>query len=233
MYIYKTINLLNGKIYIGQSKFNPDENPEYLGSGYILLRAIKCYGQKNFKKEIIEICDTKEALCERERYWINTLKANVKGIGYNICEGGAWGDTFTNNPRAEEIRAVFRVLNGGSRNPNFGNRWSQEQRQKAADRCIKRQAMIDKKTGLNIAKLPDVRKKISESKMGLKNPNAYLWKLTSPIGDVFMIEGGINYKLKEYGVDYQQFRFQIDPHTRKNKTGWILTKIPKSDIEAS
>lgn len=116
MYIYKTTNLLNGKIYVGQSKFEPEENADYLGSGYLLSKAIKCYGRGNFRKEILERCSSKEDLCARERYWIATLKANVRGVGYNICEGGEWGDTFTHNPRADEIRAKFRVLNGGKRN---------------------------------------------------------------------------------------------------------------------
>ena len=52
MYIYKTTNLINGKIYIGQSirKFSKS----YLGSGVKILNAIKKYGKENFKVEILE-----------------------------------------------------------------------------------------------------------------------------------------------------------------------------------
>jgi hypothetical protein len=56
MIIYKTTNLINNKIYIGQSKYN---NCDYLGSGSLLKKAIKKYGKQNFKKEIIEYCHTK------------------------------------------------------------------------------------------------------------------------------------------------------------------------------
>ena len=51
MIIYKTTNLVNGKIYIGKDKNN---NPSYLGSGKILKLAIKKYGKENFTKETIE-----------------------------------------------------------------------------------------------------------------------------------------------------------------------------------
>lgn len=36
--VYKTTNLINGKIYIGKDKYN---NPKYLGSGKNIRRAIK------------------------------------------------------------------------------------------------------------------------------------------------------------------------------------------------
>jgi hypothetical protein len=46
MIVYKTINLIDGKIYIGQDLNN---NPDYLGSGIYLKRAIKKHGRNNFK----------------------------------------------------------------------------------------------------------------------------------------------------------------------------------------
>lgn len=49
MIIYKTINIINNKIYIGRDMHN---NPNYLGSGYILSKAIKKYNKENFKKEL-------------------------------------------------------------------------------------------------------------------------------------------------------------------------------------
>lgn len=46
MIIYKTTNLINNKIYIGQDSKN---NPEYLGSGLKLLKAL--IKVKNFQKK--------------------------------------------------------------------------------------------------------------------------------------------------------------------------------------
>jgi len=85
MFIYKTTNLINGKIYIGEHN---GKYTNYLGSGKILKLAIKKYGKENFKREIIEECETLEELDEREIYWIEFYNSRDKKVGYNIREGG-------------------------------------------------------------------------------------------------------------------------------------------------
>jgi group I intron endonuclease len=94
MVIYKTTNLVNGKFYIGKDAKNIKS---YLGSGKVLKQAIQKYGKANFKKEILEICNTLEELSEREKYWIKELKAIENG--YNLTEGGSGGDTWTHNSK--------------------------------------------------------------------------------------------------------------------------------------
>ena len=88
MVIYKTTNLVNGKYYIGQDSKN---DPNYLGSGKLLKYAIEKYSIENFQKEILETCNTKEQLNEREIFWIKEL--NSIETGYNISEGGGGGNT--------------------------------------------------------------------------------------------------------------------------------------------
>lgn len=85
MVIYKTINTVNGKIYVGQDTKN---NPSYYGSGKLIRLAIKKYGKHSFKKEILEVCKDKHALDEREKYWIEELNCRNPEIGYNIAKGG-------------------------------------------------------------------------------------------------------------------------------------------------
>ena len=48
-YIYKTTNLINGKIYVGKHKGAFTE--KYLGSGVHLKRAVKIYGKECFSVE--------------------------------------------------------------------------------------------------------------------------------------------------------------------------------------
>ena len=99
MIIYKTTNLVNGKIYIGQDSNN---NPNYFGSGLILKKALKKYGRCNFKKETIEECDNKEQLNEREKYFIK--KFNAIEFGYNLAEGGEGGPFFKGRKHSDESK---------------------------------------------------------------------------------------------------------------------------------
>lgn len=93
MIIYKTTNLINGKIYVGKDVFN---NPNYFGSGIILTKSIKKYGISNFQKEILEECQSLKELNDKEIFWIDKLNSTNKKIGYNIAKGGDGGDTFSN-----------------------------------------------------------------------------------------------------------------------------------------
>lgn len=72
-------------------------NPDYLGSGTLLKRAITKYGQGNFVKEIVEEC-TNQNIAEREIYWIKYYNSRDPKVGYNIAEGGSGGDTITHHP---------------------------------------------------------------------------------------------------------------------------------------
>jgi len=101
MQIYKITNKINNKIYIGKDTTN---NPDYFGSGCLIVKSIEKNGVENFTKEIIEICDSNETLCDREKYWIEFFNSNNLEIGYNISGGGDGGDTFTNNPNIDNIK---------------------------------------------------------------------------------------------------------------------------------
>lgn len=114
-YVYKTTNLVNGKIYIGQHK-NSVYNHKYFGSGRLMLRAIEKYGIDNFKNEIIHICNSKEEMQKMEIYYIDKYQSFPKtGKGYNLTPGGEWGDvTFgMNEEQYEEYCNKFRGENNG------------------------------------------------------------------------------------------------------------------------
>ena len=142
MIIYKTTNLINGNFYIGQDSKN---NPNYLGSGLLLNRAIEKYGRKNFVKEIVEQCKSKQQLNEREIFWILELKPL-----YNIASGGSGGDTISNHP--DRVSIIDKLKQRPIRY------WTEEQKERQRG---------DK----NPAKRSDVRDKIRLTKLGKPRPD--------------------------------------------------------------
>lgn len=108
MVIYESINLINGKRYIGKDKHN---DPKYLGSGKLLNKAIKKYGRENFIKTILEQCESEEHMSERERHWIRITNAQNSDTYYNIGEGGNGGDNITHNPKRDDFIKRMTVIN--------------------------------------------------------------------------------------------------------------------------
>lgn len=159
MIIYKTTNLVNGKIYIGKDEKN---NPNYLGSGKILKSAIKKYGEENFKKEILEICKTREELNEREKYWIKKLKSIEEG--YNIAEGGAGGDTYSNNPNLKDIIDKL----SGENNHFFGKKHSDENKEKIRKTKIGKPSWNSGKTNVYS---DETKEKMSKARDSYKKEN--------------------------------------------------------------
>jgi len=91
-YVYKTTNLVNGKIYVGKHKCFKQHDKRYLGSGKLLKRAIIKYGIENFVQEILEYTDSEEKNREQEIFWIKKLNSQVPN-GYNISPRGIGGFT--------------------------------------------------------------------------------------------------------------------------------------------
>ena len=87
--IYKTTNIVNGKIYIGKH-ITRDLNDNYLGSGTVLKAALKKYGLENFKKEILFILDSEEDMNLKEREIVN-FDFCLREDNYNINLGGGGG----------------------------------------------------------------------------------------------------------------------------------------------
>ena len=90
--IYKHTNKINGKSYIGQTKFNLEIRLKghlksvKAGSEYAFHRAIRKYGIENFQSEILEENISDILVEEKEQYWIK--KYNSFGEGYNMTSGG-------------------------------------------------------------------------------------------------------------------------------------------------
>ena len=93
--VYKTTNLINYKVYIG---CHITDNPfdDYLGSGVKLLKAINKYGRKNFYKDIIAICDSREEMMEIEKQLVSPTFLTYFST-YNLRTGGDGGFNYINS----------------------------------------------------------------------------------------------------------------------------------------
>lgn len=152
MYIYKIVNNINGKVYVGKTK-SPAERcnshfREYKNknNNKTLYKAMRKYGEQNFEFRIIEKCE--DAFWEeREKYWIayyNSLKD-----GYNMIEGGSepphptaenhpssklnWKDVYDiknklseNNIPMKLIAEEFNISIDQIYRINIGEAWSEE-----------------------------------------------------------------------------------------------------------
>jgi len=103
-YIYKTINIINGKEYIGVHKTNKI-NDGYIGCGVYsqngakninktcksaFVKAVLKYGYDNFIKEVLQFFDTYEEALEVEKNTVN-LEYIKRKNNYNTAIGGVGG----------------------------------------------------------------------------------------------------------------------------------------------
>ena len=66
-FIYITTNMVNGKRYLGQKRFELGKDwYSYLGSGKYLKRAIKKYRRENFSRNIVCFCYSEDELNKSE-----------------------------------------------------------------------------------------------------------------------------------------------------------------------
>lgn len=95
--VYKTTNLVNGKIYIGaHSTYNLKDG--YKGSGTYLKKAFNKYGKDKFKTEVICKCTNVEVMFKIETLLVNKLIDDFGQKGhYNRAYGGRGASLGENN----------------------------------------------------------------------------------------------------------------------------------------
>lgn len=90
--IYKIVNKINGKVYIGKTKDFYKRYHQYLHSiktrnqrklNNHLLNSFLKYGIANFDFEVVEICDI-SMTTERELFWMHYFNSCDRNFGYNI-----------------------------------------------------------------------------------------------------------------------------------------------------
>lgn len=147
-YIYKITNLINNKIYIGQTTESINKrwirhcqrnsNCTYLG------RAIQKYGKENFSIEEIDNAIDFQELNSKEEQWIKYFKTLDINYGYNIRSGGAnpkhseetkkkIGDSNRGKtlPKlSDDRKKAISLRTSGKNNPMYGSIMPEEHKQK-------------------------------------------------------------------------------------------------------
>lgn len=115
-FIYKITNLVNNKIYIGQTKNDPKDRFRRHCLNYgsrggeshknesVINNSILKYGKENFLFEVIE--GPVENYNEREKYWIKYYNCKTPN-GYNLTDGGEeppilYGENNNNASHSQE-----------------------------------------------------------------------------------------------------------------------------------
>lgn len=99
-YIYVWENLINGKMYVGQTVRLDIREKQHLrnDNNQAIDLAIEKYGDENFDRYIIDVAFSKEELDEKERYWISYYDT-FEGKGYNCNSGGGGNGKPSNKTR--------------------------------------------------------------------------------------------------------------------------------------
>ena len=106
-YIYAIYNKESYKVYVGQTKNNPEKrfrNHCITACGKnkkiktYIHRAIKSNGKENFDYVILENCDISR-LNFLEKFWIKKLNSNNSKFGYNLTNGGNSDFTYSKHSK--------------------------------------------------------------------------------------------------------------------------------------
>lgn len=105
--IYKVTNKVNGKSYIGQTRYTLEfrwRQHLHKKDNVYFHNAIKKYGAENFSLEVLEECDV-DKLNSREIFYI--AKYNTFENGYNLTLGGDGNRRLILDDKYEEIKAMY------------------------------------------------------------------------------------------------------------------------------
>lgn len=164
IFVYKTVNKINGKYYIGVHKGEEDDS--YLGSGIALQKAIKKYGRENFERIIIKDFDDEEQAYEFEKKLVTEIVVRNSNT-YNMTVGGKGGwyhvdSSGENNPmkNPETVGKITRkAKETRSKNP-----------EKYAE-IARKNLSVAQKNQVGRKRTEETKNKISQSNKGRKGAN--------------------------------------------------------------
>lgn len=190
-YIYKTTCNVTGRWYIGMHSTNNMEDG-YMGSGKRLRYSIRKYGKHNHTKEILEFCETREALANREREIVTNELIN-ENLCMNLNTGGEGGRGFTEEEMRKGVKAAQEKLAELRKNPEWESRRLERISKTVKyqyDNGIREKGEFCNWSGKNHSE--ETKKLMSENKK-----NNYLGKASSQYGTCWINKDNLNKKIKK------------------------------------
>lgn len=163
-YLYRIINQINGKIYIGQS-INPDyrwyqhrsyASKENKQKQYI-HRAMAKYGIDNFIFEVIVSCLTQEDATEIENILISQYDSRNQELGYNLVTGAHYGGHSEETKEKQRQATIKQIETQG--HPATGRIVSESEKE------LHRKSRLENPLDYT----PEIRQRMSEAHIGIKD----------------------------------------------------------------
>jgi group I intron endonuclease len=176
--IYRITNLINLKIYVGQTVLTLSERwmahkkeAKLHRKNYILYNSINKYGIENFIIEEIDIAHSLEELNKKEQEWIAKL-ASAHPYGYNLKLGGNGGGKHLQSTKDKISRIYKQKYENGYISPLLGRKFTKEHKSNIS------KARLGKK-------LPSFtqehKRKLSLAHIGTSKPHSEEWKQNQKI----------------------------------------------------
>jgi len=238
MIIYRAINKINGKMYIGQTiqslrkRKSGHRYEAKNGMKRLFCEAVRKYGIKGFNWEILEECKTKDILDKREKHYIEeygSLAPNGYNMTLNTCGNLGYDFSGKNNPRYGDHRSLEEI-HGKEKarelKENIKDRYNNPEYREHFSKLMKKR--LSKWNPMNNEKS---RMKLSRTRTGGNNPAAiYKWKITLPYGAVYETDCMRQF-CKEHGfARHTLIRIangEIKNPRDKFYRGWIIEKTIK------
>lgn len=136
MFLYEIRNIINNKIYIGQTiqsnvELRWKDHRNKLNNNEHCNRHLQCawnrYGKSSFKFSILAEYSSAEELNKAEINTIQNTQSYIRRYGYNLTMGGEGASHVLETRKKLSISASLKV---GDKNPFFGKRHSNETKRK-------------------------------------------------------------------------------------------------------
>jgi len=135
IYVYKIINNINGKYYIGVHKHVKGID-NYMGSGTLINLSLLKYGVDNFTKEILKEFETYEEALTYESELVTMKEVNDENC-YNMIPGGN-GGSVKGRKLSDITKEKISNSKLGNKNPMFGKSISDKQKDSIRNANYKR-----------------------------------------------------------------------------------------------